>query len=71
MARISVVTLPPLDDMISPNLLISKFINIAKNVMTVLPKTTETVAAFTPLAPFSKLIGEATQRLIEAIQKEI
>ena len=49
----------------------SKLINIAKHVMTVLPKTTETVAAFTPLAPFSKLIGEATQHLVEAVQKEI
>lgn len=49
----------------------SKFINVAKHVLTVLPKTTETVAAFTPLAPFSKLIGEATERLVEAVQKEI
>ena len=49
----------------------SKLINVAKHVMTVLPKTAETVAAFTPLAPFSKLIGEATQHLVEAIQKEI
>lgn len=49
----------------------SKLINVATHVMTVLPKTAETVAAFTPLAPFSKLIGEATQRLVEAVQKEI
>lgn len=49
----------------------SKFINVAKHVLKVLPKTTETVAAFTPLAPFSKLIGEATQHLVEAIQEEI
>jgi len=49
----------------------SKFINVAKHVLKVLPKTTETVAAFTPLAPFSKLIGEATQHLVEAVQKEI
>jgi len=37
----------------------------------VLPKTAETVAAFTPLAPFSRLIREATQSVIEAIQKEV
>jgi hypothetical protein len=49
----------------------SKFINVAKHVLNVLPKTTETIAAFTPLAPFSKLIGEVTQHLVEAIQKEI
>lgn len=49
----------------------SKFINVAKYVLKVLPKTAETVAAFTPLAPFSKLIGEATEHLVEAVQKEI
>lgn len=49
----------------------SKFINVAKNVLKVLPKTAETVAAFTPLAPFSKLIGEGTQHLVDAIQKEV
>jgi len=49
----------------------TKFVNVAKNVLKVLPKTAETIAAFTPLAPFSILIGEATQSVIEAIQKEI
>lgn len=49
----------------------SRFINVARHVLKVLPKTTETVAAFTPLAPFSKVIGEATQYLVEAIQKEV
>jgi hypothetical protein len=49
----------------------TKFVNVAKNVLKVLPKTAETVAAFTPLAPFSRLIGEATQSVIEAIQKEV
>ena len=49
----------------------TKFVNVAKNVLKVLPKTAETVAAFTPLAPFSGLIGEATQSVIEAIQKEV
>jgi hypothetical protein len=49
----------------------SKFINVAKHVLKVLPKTAETVAAFTPLAPFSKLIGEATQHLVEGVQKEL
>ena len=49
----------------------TKFVNVAKNVLNILPKTAETIAAFTPLAPFSKLIGEATQSVIESIQKEI
>jgi hypothetical protein len=49
----------------------SKFINVAKHVLKVLPKTAETFAAFTPLAPFSKLIGEAIEYLVGAVQKEI
>ena len=48
----------------------SKLFRIAKNVLKVLPKTAETVALFTPLAPFSKLIGEGTNYLVEAIQRE-
>jgi hypothetical protein len=47
-----------------------KFVNVAKSVLKVLPKTAETVAAFTPLAPFSKLIGEGTRAIVEAIEKE-
>ncbi len=48
----------------------SKLFRIAKSVLNVLPKTAETVALFTPLAPFSKLIGEGSGYLVEAIQKE-
>jgi hypothetical protein len=48
----------------------SKLFRIAKNALKVLPKTAETIALFTPLAPFSKLIGEGTNYLIEAIEKE-
>ena len=48
----------------------SKLFRIAKNILKVLPKTAETVAMFTPLAPFSKLIGEGTNYLVEAIEKE-
>jgi hypothetical protein len=43
----------------------TKFVNVAKSVLKILPKTAETVAAFTPLAPFSRLIGEVTQSLVE------
>lgn len=49
----------------------SKFSIFAQKVLKVLPKTVETVSAFTPLAPFSKLIGEGVQQLVEAIQSEL
>jgi hypothetical protein len=50
----------------------SKLVNIAKAALTILPKTLPAVlSAFTPLQPFSGLIGEDTQLLIQAIQKEI
>jgi hypothetical protein len=57
---------------IKRNDLKTKFINIAKNVLKVLPKTAAAVALFNPLsAPFSPIIGEATQYLVEGIQKEV
>jgi hypothetical protein len=49
----------------------SKLVDIAKAALTVLPKTLQVASAFTPLAPFSGLIGEDTQVLVQAIQKEI
>jgi hypothetical protein len=49
----------------------SKFSIFAEKVIKALPKTVEIVSAFTPLAPFSKLIGEGVQQLIEAIQSEM
>lgn len=39
-------------------------------VVKVLPKAAETLTAFTPLAPFSKLIGEGVEQLAKALQKE-
>lgn len=48
----------------------SKLFRIEKNVLKVLPKTAEMIALFTPLSPFSKLIGEGTKYLFEAIEKE-
>jgi hypothetical protein len=59
------------EDALKKTQLRTKFVNVAKNVLKALPKTAETIAAFTPLAPFSILIGEATQSIIEAIQNEI
>jgi hypothetical protein len=49
----------------------SKLINIAKSVLPILPRTLQVLTAFTPLAPFSGLIGEDTQALLKAVQNEI
>ena len=48
-----------------------KFFRVLKNVLPVLPKTVETIAAFTPLSPFSKIIGESVEKLVEGVQKEV
>jgi hypothetical protein len=37
-------------------------------VLTVLPEAAETAATFTPLAPFSKLIGKGVQGIVDAIK---
>jgi hypothetical protein len=47
-----------------------RFSALADTVLRLLPKTAESAAAFTPLAPFSKLVGEGVQSLVNAIQKE-
>jgi hypothetical protein len=47
-----------------------RLVNIARNTLKVLPRTAKTVTLFTPLAPFSRLIGEVTQ-FIEHVQKEV
>lgn len=43
---------------------------VAEGLVGLLPKTAETVSAFTPLAPFSKLIGEGVEQLVKRIQEE-
>jgi hypothetical protein len=48
----------------------SKFSIFAQKVLKILPKTAETIVAFTPLAPFSKIIGEEVQQLVQVIQKD-
>ena len=48
-----------------------KFFRVLKNVLPVLPKTAETIAAFTPLAPFSRIIGESVEKLVGGVQKEV
>jgi uncharacterized membrane protein YgaE (UPF0421/DUF939 family) len=44
---------------------------VIDNVVRILPKAAETIAAFTPLSPFSKLIGEGVEQLAKVIQKEV
>ena len=45
----------------------SKISRVINNVLTVLPEWTETIAGFTPLAPFSKLIGKTVDKIVERI----
>ena len=48
-----------------------KFFRVLKKVLPVLPKAAETIAAFTPLAPFSKIIGETVEKVVEGVQQEV
>ena len=43
---------------------------VAEGLLKVVPRTAEAVAALTPLAPFSKLIGEGLQEIVDALQRE-
>lgn len=48
----------------------SRVANIAKGLLKILPNTAETIASFTPLAPFGKLIGTGVSEIIKAVQSE-
>ncbi len=48
----------------------SKLVSAAAGLARLLPKGAEVVAAFTPLAPFSKLIGEAVDVVVRNVVKE-
>jgi hypothetical protein len=43
---------------------------LIQRVLNVLPQAAETAATFTPLAPFSKLIGKGVQEIVNAVQKK-
>ena len=43
---------------------------IAAGLLQVLPRTAETIAAMTPLAPFSKLIGEGLEKVVAEVRGE-
>jgi hypothetical protein len=47
----------------------SKTASLIQKVLTVLPEAAETAATFTPLAPFSKIIGKGVQGIVDAIKK--
>ena len=47
----------------------AKTASVIQRVLDVLPQAAETVATFTPLAPFSKLIGKGIQGIVDAIAK--
>ena len=49
----------------------SKTATLIQKVLSVLPQTAEVVATFTPLAPFSKLLGKGIKSIVEAIQKSM
>lgn len=48
-----------------------KFSSFTEKILKAMPKTAETIVAFTPLAPFSRIIGEGVEQLVKAIQKEV
>jgi hypothetical protein len=47
----------------------TKTASLIQRVLKVLPEAAETTATFTPLAPFSKLIGKGTQQIVDAISR--
>jgi hypothetical protein len=44
---------------------------LIQRVLNVLPQAAETAATFTPLSPFSKLIGKGVQEIVNAIQRRM
>ena len=44
---------------------------IIENILTVLPRAAETASTFTPLAPFSKLIGEGTDQVVKRVRERL
>ena len=48
----------------------SKTVSVVQKVINLLPETAETAAAFTPLAPFSKLIGKGVKVIVDAVVKK-
>jgi hypothetical protein len=49
----------------------NKLLGLAKSLVSASPKIAETIASMTPLAPFSKVIGEAFEKLVADEKAEI
>jgi hypothetical protein len=47
----------------------SKTVSIVQKILNILPEAAETAATFTPLDPFSKLIGKGITQIVEDIAK--
>lgn len=56
-------------DYVKQTVVESKTATLIQKVLNVLPQAAETAATFTPLAPFSKLIGKGIQGIVDAIKK--
>jgi len=56
-------------DYVKQTIVESKTATLVQKVLNVLPQAAETAATFTPLAPFSKLIGKGVQGIVDAIKK--
>ncbi len=48
-----------------------KIKKVAIRLLKILPEGVETAATFTPLSPFSKIIGKGVEEIVKTIQKEI
>lgn len=50
--------------------LLTRLAAVAKGLLKTLPDTAATLATFTPLAPFSKLIGTGVEEIVKAVRAE-
>lgn len=50
--------------------LLTKLAGLAKNLLKTLPDTAAVVASFTPLAPFSKIIGTGVEEIVKMARDE-
>jgi zinc-ribbon domain len=48
----------------------SKTVSVVQKILNVLPEAAETASTFTPLAPFSKLIGRGVEQIVDATRKK-
>lgn len=48
-----------------------KITKVAIKLLKILPEGAETVATFTPLAPFSKIIGKGVKEIVEKLQSQM